>query len=71
MADTLGVPAWGSDTGGEFSVTTPNYQPHGRRRAGTAAEVDSPVSEAREQMANPEFATSVRRFAQQNGAGRF
>ena len=60
FADTSGVAGPGSDTGGEFTSSAATGHPDDRQEARTVVTVSPPASAAREQTANPEFATGVR-----------
>ncbi len=50
------------DTGGEFTSSAATGHPDGRQKAKTVVTVSPPASAAREQTANPEFATGVSGF---------
>jgi len=54
------VSAKRTDTGGEFTSSAATGHPDDRQEARTVVTVSPPVSPAREQTANSEFATGVR-----------
>jgi len=56
------VPAWGSDTGGEFSGPLRLVILLAAEGPRTVAEASPPAADAHERMANSEFATSVGSF---------
>jgi len=62
MTDTLGLTAWGSDTGGEFTESMSSGPQVAAKGPIVAVKARLPTTAAREQTANSEFATSVGSF---------